>query len=349
MLPELSRIFLLKRASKETLLSIALIVGALTSMMAFANGITARTEELGGTDTGSKAFLVVGGNTAEYEFNDSTKRTVAFGKISTQGKNINAPVISTDLSKHLERSGAELKGEMPRRDETIVGNFLAETLGVQIGDGLMVRVNGKQLDLKITGTVKSKTQTSTSLLVRENFFPGVGAGEKVGLTIVRPGEGEETAIKRLKDSQNLEVAPLGNVKGFIREVNQQAFSLISVWVLIGCVVVLVGSGVGAARLVEESGEELETLRSVGAGRKRSLLLMFLTVSVIAFSGSLLGVSLGIAGSQVVTTAAGWFTGGGILTPILDLHSVFEIFGLASVSAIGGGLISLANVMGGSET
>ncbi|KXB01143.1 hypothetical protein AKJ41_02565 [candidate division MSBL1 archaeon SCGC-AAA259O05] len=348
MLPELSRIFLLKRASKETLLSIALIVGALTSMMAFANGITARTEELGGTDTGSKAFLVVGGNTADCGFNDSTKRTVAFGKISTQGENIDAPVISTDL-KYLERSGAELKGEMPRGDEAIVGDFLAETLGVQIGDGLVVRVNGKRLDLKIAGTVKSKTQTSTSLLVRENFFPRVGAGEKVGLTIVRPGEEEESAIKRLKDSQNLEVAPLGDVKGFIREVNQQAFSLISVWVLIGCVVVLVGSGVGAARLVEESGEELETLRSVGGGRKTSFLLMFLTVSVIAFSGSLLGVSLGIAGSQVVTTAAGWFTGGGILTPILDLHSVFEIFGLASVSAIGGGLISLANVMGGSET
>ncbi|KXA91660.1 hypothetical protein AKJ57_00480 [candidate division MSBL1 archaeon SCGC-AAA259A05] len=349
MLTRLSRIFLLKKASKETVLSIALIVAALTAMAAFANGITERTEKLGGGEIGAQSFLILDGDLPGYEFDGALHETILFGKIEIGGRNRTVPIKSTNLSKFLEKKGKELEGRTPRKkDEAIAGNLLARVLEVQIGDAVEIQMNGEELRLKITGTVKSDTQASTSLLVAENFFDGAEVSEKLNLTTLPSNEIGENVVERLRGAPNREVSGLGDAKGFIRKINHQALSLVSLWFLIGCGVVLVGSGVGASRLVEESGKELEMLRSIGAGKRKSFLLMFLVLSVIALSGSLLGVSLGVAGSQVVTTSAGWLTGETILTPVLGLRSLLEIVALAFTSSIGGGLASVIYKLGGAK-
>ncbi len=349
MLRRLSRIFLLKKAAKETVLSIALIVAALTAMAAFANGITARTGELGGREVGPESVLILSESSSEFDFNDMSKETVVLGKIEIEGRNRTVPIRSTNLSKFLEGSKRRLEGEIPReKDEAIAGIFLARVLGAQVGDNLEIQVDGENLNLKITGTVETNTQASTSLFVSENFFDGITVEEKLNLATLPYDEIEENSVEKLRDSSGEEVHLLGDTQGFIEEVNRQALSLISFWFLVGCAVVLVGSGVGAARLVEESSEELETLRSIGARKRKSFLLMLLAMTIIALTGSLLGVSLGIVGSQVVSTSASWLTGGTILTPLLGLQSLLEIAALASASAIAGGLVSLIYMLRGSE-
>ena len=96
--------------------------------------------------------------------------------------------------------------------------------------------------------------------------------------------------------------------GIIEEVNSQLVSFLTIWSLIICAVVAVVSGAGTKMLVNESERELEVLRAIGASRGKVLGLVLFSISAIALAGSLIGISLGVVGSQAISTALGWVGG-----------------------------------------
>ena len=70
-------------------------------------------------------------------------------------------------------------------------------------------------------------------------------------------------------------------------------------------VVIAASYVMAARLVGEAKQELYILRTLGVKKNATFNLIVVHTITIAFVGSIIGLTLGIVGTQVAATGVRW--------------------------------------------
>lgn len=347
------RIFLFKRGALETVFTIALIVAVLASLGAFVNQITARTRELKEFGNPSGGAVVFGENFEESSaflqeirasFEPRISENLISASLPLDGEERGITVRAVDIRDFIKTRGGQLEGEIARENhEADVGEFLAEMADVEVGENIEVEVSGEEVELLIVGTVRTHGQSDVGLLVPRGSVlnePGrvrmtvfEGAWEENADRINPPGGAGGNGQSRTK------IIGTARVGRFIEETNTQILSFLTVWSLVISVIVAAVAGVGTSRLVDESREELRTLSEVGASRTKLLGLVLSSVAAIALSGSLIGISLGLAGSQTISKILGWMGEGIGLAPHLGVGPLLKILGLATVSSVLGGFIA----------
>jgi len=83
------------------------------------------------------------------------------------------------------------------------------------------------------------------------------------------------------------------------------------------------SYINSTRLVVESSHELEVLRTLGAKKTHIFILVLTYVLAISFFGSIFGISLGIVGSQVVSTIFRWLLTSFSVSPFIKVEQALQ--------------------------
>jgi putative ABC transport system permease protein len=233
------------------------------------------------------------------------KSTTFFGFASDLGS---LATVLPDYGKNL------VTGELLSRDDpdgVLVGRALARSLGLEIGDELVLlskTVHGEQSNalVHVRGVV---TFPADEVLERSLMLTSLGKMVKDNLLDL--GEGATQLVVRLDDTQNVSQAEaalnrLFESRGLPWRVvpwyDNVAFSrMVGVFNGIGSViaiilVVMVGVITSNALLMAffERIREIGTLRAIGMRRGQVVRLLFMESAIVGACGSLAGLALGVA-------------------------------------------------------
>ena len=135
----------------------------------------------------------------------------------------------------------------------------------------------------------------------------------------------------------MQITSTQQVAAFAQDINNQTVVFINVWSLAIYCVVVAASYIVASRLVNEAGYELYMLRTLGTKKKATANLILIYTLTIAFVGAILGLSIGIVGTQTASTAVRWFLGNSMLAPYLEVSQLLGILLIATAASLIGSI------------
>ena len=136
---------------------------------------------------------------------------------------------------------------------------------------------------------------------------------------------------------DVKISSIQPIAVFTQDINNQTVIFINTWSLIIYLVVMAASYNIATRLVNEAGYELYTLRTLGVKKKAATNLIIVYALTIGFVGSLIGLSIGIVGTQTASTFVRWLWGTSQLAPYLEVNQTIAILFFAVVFSFFGSL------------
>jgi len=139
-------------------------------------------------------------------------------------------------------------------------------------------------------------------------------------------------IKRLLP-ENVKLIQAQQMGGFAQQMSMQTLIFLNVWSTAVYAAIAAASYVIATRLIVESKYELAMLRALGAKKIIPLTLIFTYIAAVAFIGSMLGISLGTAGTQAASTILRWIMPSAGITPFLEVEQAVRTLLLTFASSI----------------
>ena len=124
---------------------------------------------------------------------------------------------------------------------------------------------------------------------------------------------------------------------FAQDINNQTVNFISVWSVSVYVVVMGASYVIALRVLNDAKYELFMLRIFGTKKGGLAALITLYTLALAFVGAVIGVAIGVVGTQVISTGIRWFLGNSFLSPFLEPLQALQILLLAVFFSVTGAI------------
>ena len=218
-----------------------------------------------------------------------------------------------------------------------MGEVLANALSVSLGDEILLAVGDKQARVKVVGVFRSQTQSDAELLVPMdtiNMLVGDGSVSFIELVLKKdlnnPKVIDEIAQLLPKDVKLVEVQ---QIKGLARQVGLEALFFLSAWSWAVYAAIVATSYAIASRFVVESSYELAMLRALGAKRSKALAIVLAYIAALTLAGSVLGIAMGTAGAQAISTMLRWIHPSIEVAPFLKVDQALQILLLALVSSI----------------
>jgi ABC-type lipoprotein release transport system permease subunit len=343
-----------RRETASSILAIALLVTVLSSIFSVANYVNLQTEFLERLVQPGRTYLILSRNppsAAEDHVDGGLAlklRSLSFVERVIVQEVLNAQLTTKagtyetrircvdDLVEFLD--GSYINGRTPRNQgEGLVGEVLARIAEISVGDVVRLDVGGDQLEVRVVGVFTSGTQSDAELL----FCTQSPQRESAWLIefSLKEGVDERKAFDQITPllPSGVEMIKVQQLRKFAQQMNEQTLNLLDVWSLVVYIAVVASSYVVAARLVAESSYELAMLRALGAKRRFIFRLVLTYAMGIAFLGSVLGVAMGVAGSQIVSTVLRWLLPSTHLAPFIEFGQAVKIVLLTLVSSAFGGL------------
>jgi putative ABC transport system permease protein len=133
----------------------------------------------------------------------------------------------------------------------------------------------------------------------------------------------------------VEVVEVQQLAAFAVDVNSQILSFLNLWSVVVYVVVVAASYIVASRLIAEASYELAMIKTLGGKRQFLFQIVLTHTVVVALFGSILGLAIGLAGAQVVSTGVRWVWSNMQVTPFLEASQSLQIISIAFVASIVG--------------
>ncbi|MEM4461559.1 MAG: FtsX-like permease family protein, partial [Candidatus Bathyarchaeia archaeon] len=129
---------------------------------------------------------------------------------------------------------------------------------------------------------------------------------------------------------------------YVYGIGEQIARFLYVWIIPVYIVLAVSSYISSMSLISGSAYELSIIKDLGAGRATVSLSILVYVALTSIIGSMLGLSIGLAGVQVASRIIGWIHPSISLTPILNVYDALIVFILSvTVSILG----SMPHILG----
>ena len=243
-----------------------------------------------------------------------------------------------DVRGFLKSRGARLEGSIARgRAEVNAGELLANALSVGVGDELLLAVGAEQVEVRVVGVFRSQAQSDVELLapleVVDALVGGDGAAPLIELVLKR-GVDRAKAVSEVARllPEGFELVQVERVRELALAMSSEVLAFLTAWSSVVYVSIAVASYVIASRLVAESSYELAVLRALGARGSTVLALVMTYVIVAALTSSLLGIAMGTACSQAVSTVLRWVRPSVEVAPFLKAEQALQILLLALASS-----------------
>jgi putative ABC transport system permease protein len=339
----------IRKQKTRTILTVVGIVIGITAIVAlgsFAEGINAMIEQNLGSLSGSIVVSQAGsggimtgfsGSDVTQEQLDNIKSVSGvddavpvllympashgFGGAPWIGIGMDVDKIGVVLGKSIRMSegGLYSQGE---RDVAVVGDTVAESLNVKVGDYFQV----KDRDFLVTGVIeKAETEYVDSgvFIPLEDMQPLLGKESSYQAIFVVPDNPQQ--VEAVADEINSQDDTLSAMtsKDMARQVSDIINNVRIFTVGVGAIAAFVG-GLGVMNTmimaVLERRKEIGVMKAVGATRRFLLVQIITESAAISLIGGLVGLFLG----WVISISLSLFTGGaitGIVTPGLALGSL----------------------------
>jgi len=343
------KMLLRREGTTSAILAVALLVAILASMSSIVNHINSQTEALGRIPEVGEAYLILSKNSNTMIDSQIDAKLANLVSDATDVKyvmaqKIFAATLATNSSNHtalvrgvediqtfLKVRNAYIKGAIANANEmqVNVGEVLAKLASIDVGDKATVDVNGKFLKVNIAGIVQTQTQSDAELIVPMKLANSLsGNDDKVSLIefALKDPNIRDEVISRITEllPPNTKIVKVQQLKAFMQNVNNQTLSFLSLWSSAVYAVVIATSYVLATRLIAESNYDLAMLRALGA-KKKLMFKLVLTYNInVALLGSILGLAVGIVGTQAVSTAVRWLWSSIEVNPFLEVEQALQI-------------------------
>jgi len=345
-----------KGGTTSAILAVALLVAILASMNSIANHINWQTKVLGGYVNLGGTFLILSrSSTSITDSKIDAELTSLFNNITdveyTLPQRVLTATLTTDSGNHtilmrgvedvssfIELRRAYVNGTSAKSEaEVNVGEILARLAAIDLGDEVNLTVDNTTLKVKVVGVVKTTTQNDAELIVpMEVVHHLTGNDGKVSIIefTLKEDVKEEAILNLIKLlPTDVKVVKAQQLKEFMQDMNSQTLTFLNLWSIAVYAVVAAASYVVATRLITESSYELAMIRALGA-RKRLLFTLVLTyIAAVALLGSVLGVALGTAGTQMASTMLRWIWTSVEVNPFLELSQALQTLLLTLASSI----------------
>jgi len=258
----------------------------------------------------------------------------ARGTFSVMVRGVDDPVA------YFRKHSASVNGSICRNASQInVGLVLAKSLSLNKGDSVNLTINGKTAQFTLAGLVQTNQQSDAELTLQLSALSGFTentCASFVEFAIKDPAKAH-AAIENITQTlpPNTKITSTQQITPFAQNINTQTVAFITLWSVAVYVVVVAASYVIAARAVNEAEYELAMIRTLGAKKKVTSSLILVYALLIGLVGSIVGVSVGIVGTQAASTFVRWIWGSSLLAPFLEVDQALWILLFAFVASFVG--------------
>jgi ABC-type lipoprotein release transport system permease subunit len=328
------KMLLRKRGTGLSILAISLLVAIPASMGSVVNYINSQVEILGGLVISSKTYIIMSKNStpSESRVNISIEKLRAVSNKIFPQKIIQANLTGFKVRVRGISNMSFLTGIKGRAaeniDEADVGKILAKTLNISIGENISLSAK-KALTVRVVGIIESRTQLDAEIVVPLETAWELSGDRSMSLILIE--DPKDDKIRSILPD-NLELVQAQCIRDFVRQTNLQTLSFLNAWSIAVYAAVSAASYTIATRLITESSYELTMLSALGAKKRLIFALILCYTTTVALIGSILGISLGVAGAQIASTLLRWTKNTGI-SPFLDPLQAFQILLLTLISSV----------------
>jgi ABC-type lipoprotein release transport system permease subunit len=349
-----------KKGTASAIIAIALLIALLASINSLLNNINAETTIIGTLSTTGQTYLVTNANSTSLtdsqidaalidtirnntDVNYATNQQTTQATLTTKNGNYTINILAVDnLQAYLKNRQAHINGSISQQSQADMGIILSQLVAVNKNDWANITVDDESASLKVTGIIQTTQQCDTQLLVPlstlQNITQETGTVSFIEFSLTNP-DVNNRAINNITQTlpNNVKVTKIQQVAGFAQDINNQTVRFINVWSLAIYTVVIAASYVMATRLINEAKFDLYTLRTLGLKKKSTINLIIIHSLAIAFVGAIIGIALGIVGTQVAATAVRWVWGNTQLAPFLQLEQALQILLLSLAASLLGSI------------
>jgi len=345
-----------KGENTSSILAIALLVAIISSTNTILNYLNLQSETLTTLVNPHGTYLIISTNStaltdSQIDANLATKlsnltyiehllpQKILTANLTTNSTSYKILVRGVkDISAFLKLRSAYLNGTAPKNwAEANIGELLARTSSINFGDEISVAFGETQLRIRVVGVFRSHTQSDTELLLPLKTV-NILAGNNDTLSIIEFTLKEGTESRKALDQitqllpENTKIIQTQQLKTFAQQTNTQILTFLNIWSIAVYAAVAATSYIASTRLITESTYELTLLRALGARKRFTLTLILAHTTTIASIGSILGIALGTAGTQIASTILRWITQTIDITPFLKAEQALQILLLTLTSA-----------------
>jgi ABC-type lipoprotein release transport system permease subunit len=320
--------FFRKKGTFAAILAIALLVAIVASMAAIVNFINSQTTQVSQLASIGNKYLVL--NKSSLFLSDSVLSTEAIealnhssvkscfsqkilsGTIQTRSGEFNVSIRGVDdVAAYLKAQQASLNGSYAKGSaEADIGLLLGEVCSVNVQDSVYVSVGNVKLSLNVTGTVRTLTQLDSELIVplqTANVLAGSNDVSFVEFTF-KDNVNRQNALTSLSEvlPSDASVVKVQQTSQFMQQSVGETLNFLFVWSIAVYLVVAATSYVVSTRIVIDSDYELGVLKAIGAKSSTVFFCVFSFSVLIALVGSVLGLAVGLVGTQVASAGLRWF-------------------------------------------
>lgn len=353
------KMLLRKRGTASAILSIALLVAILASMNAALNYVNSQAEaigearalNLGGT------FLVINRNAMSTTDSNisaelaSRLSNLTYVKYVVPQRMLTANVTTEsgshtilvrgveDVNSFLKLRKAYVNGTTAKTEaEANIGEILAGSTSIKLGDEVDLTVGNSVLKVKVVGVVRTQTQTDAELTVTmggANRLTGDNGTLSLIEFALKENVKSDEAVNNITQllPENVKIVKTQQPNEFMQGINSQTMTFLNIWSIAVYSVVVAASYVIATRLTAESTYELATLKTLGAKTRLLFTLVTVYTAITALVGSILGIAIGVAGTQAVSTILTWVRPSVEVTLFLEAPQALQTLLLTLTSAI----------------
>ena len=353
------KMLFLKKGTASAIIAIALLIALLASVNTLINNINSQTTLITNLASAGDTFLVTSENSnslldsrippsiiTQVKNNPSIKYSTSQQIIQAtlETKNGTYPVIVRgvdDPEAFLKNTRTNINGAIAQDNQANVGVILARLSSLNKNDLLNLTIDGKQTQLNITSIFQANQQIDTQIIIPLSTLQALTLNNQISFIefSIKDPQKATDLIENLTKTlpEETKITNTQQVPTFAQDINDQTATFINVWSIAVYIVVIASSYVIASRIIDEARFELHTLRTIGAKRKTTLTLILTYTMAVAFAGALVGISLGIVGTQTASTLLRWQFESSFLNPFLTVQQALEILLLALAASLIGSI------------
>jgi hypothetical protein len=337
--------------ARSAIAAFIILSAILSAATAITNYISAETTELSNKIIGSNVLNIACGDPEECsKIKEELKKTegikalleatLQIAKLKIGNKEISVTAIHTNITKYSDVAIRRLNGNLPGEpNEALIGETLARILNLSIGTKLILEIGNELRTVEIAGIYKASLTDDVAIVLP--LDSGKGQFNIFSTYLIRvyfinydylnKALNELRSFKAMFSNEGL------NAGEFIEETNNDVKNLVNFWYLIALAVVIASSYIIALKLSLEFRETTLKLYELGSDTLRNFVFLAALVILASFLGSVIGTSLGLVGTQIVSTVLSWFVAGAQANPFLNVVDYLRIVLSVTAASIVGGI------------
>lgn len=251
-----------------------------------------------------------------------------------------------DLGSYSKLIDLRVEGRIPTSvSEVLVGVSLARLYSLRVGDRVRITFGSRSVDVSVSGLARSGSQCDYEVIASMGLARILGF-DRLSMVEFRfkPGVRVDDALLELSRILPVDARVYGTrrIGEYVYGIGVQIARFLYVWIIPVYIVLAVSSYISSMSLISGSSYELSIIRDLGAGRSVVSLSILLYVALTSITGSILGLSIGLAGVQVASKLIVWVHPSVSLTPILNVYDALMVSALSVIVSILG---SIPHVLG----